>query len=132
MFTLYLDAQSLIIEVNRGSDRTGPGVQVKEGSSCQSQQGDDGRSRKRGEQKLEEEVHGAGTQTHTQKRLRFSYYISSVHVIQVQQAAEPSSTLLLVSSPRGQSQHNCATIITFSPTLMVKTLQPTHVAIVYL
>lgn len=66
VFTVYLDAQSLIVEVNRGSDRTGPAVQVKQGSSCHSQQGDDGRSRKRGEQKVEEEVHGAGTHTHTQ------------------------------------------------------------------
>lgn len=59
--TLYLDAHRLVVQVNGGADRTGPGVEVKEGSSCQSEEGDDGRSRERGEQELEKEVHGART-----------------------------------------------------------------------
>lgn len=50
-----------MVQVYGGADGTGPGVEVKQGSSCQSEEGDDGRSRERGEQELKEEVHGAGT-----------------------------------------------------------------------
>lgn len=57
---LYLDAHRLVVQVYGGADWTGPGVEVKEGSSCQSEEGDDGRSRERGEEELEEEIHGAG------------------------------------------------------------------------
>lgn len=59
--TLYLDAHRLVVQVDDGADRTGPGVEVEEGGGCQSEEGDDGRSRERGEQELEKEVHGAGT-----------------------------------------------------------------------
>lgn len=59
--TLYLDAHRLVVQVDGGADRTGPGVEVKQGGSCQSKEGDDGRGRQRGEQELEKEVHGAGT-----------------------------------------------------------------------
>lgn len=59
--TIYLDAHGLVVQVDGRADRTGPGVEVKQGSSCQSEQGDDGRSGERGEQELEKEVHGAGT-----------------------------------------------------------------------
>lgn len=60
--TLYLDAQSLAVQINGDPDGTGPRIEVKQGSSCQGKQGDDGRGRERGEQQLEKEVHGAAMQ----------------------------------------------------------------------
>lgn len=61
---LYLDAHRLVVQVYGGADWTGPGVEVEEGSSCQSEEGDDGRSREWREQELEEEIHGAGRKDH--------------------------------------------------------------------
>ena len=56
---LHLDPQSLVFEVGGGSEGTGPRVEVKQGGSCQGEQGEDGRRRERREQHLEQEVHGA-------------------------------------------------------------------------
>ena len=47
------------MEVDGGVDGNGPCVEVKQGGSCQGKQGDDGWGWERGEQQLEEKVHGA-------------------------------------------------------------------------
>lgn len=57
--TPHLDAQSLAVEISRGAEGTGSRVEVKQDSSSQCKQGDDGWGRKRGEQQLENEVHAA-------------------------------------------------------------------------
>lgn len=49
-----------MVEVNRGPEGAGPRVEVKQDSSCQGKQGEDGRGWERGEQELEEEFHRAG------------------------------------------------------------------------
>lgn len=61
----YLDPNSLVFQVNRSVDWTGPRVEVEEDSSRQGKQGDDGRGGKRGEEHLEEEVHGTNAAAHT-------------------------------------------------------------------
>lgn len=51
-----------MVEIDGHLKGAGSCVQVKQGSSCQGEQGDDGRGRERGEQELEKEVHCAATE----------------------------------------------------------------------